>query len=211
MKKTFLLLALGATTFALAQSTETKGSPISFGVKAGGNYTLLNASHAIDNKFAYYVGGFAKVKLSDKLFLQPEIVYSLEGGKTNGIYYSVGANGQDYKINHERVNLNYINVPIMLQYKATDKFYLEAGPQFGFLLNAKYKRDIDGKGNTTDVSDNFKAFNFGVAIGAGYQITPQLGINARYTHGLTDIVKNNHPEIDGKTRSLQLGLSYSFK
>ncbi len=31
-----------------------------------------------------------------------------------------------------KLNLDYISVPVMFQYKATPEFYLEAGPEFSF-------------------------------------------------------------------------------
>lgn len=43
-----------------------------------------------------------------------------------------------------RQTLSYINVPVMVQYNATPEFYLEAGPEFGLLVNAQAKGDING-------------------------------------------------------------------
>ena len=106
-------------------------------------------------------------------------------------------------------NLGYINVPVMLQYNATPEFYLEAGPEFGLLVNAQAKGDINGSTYKTDNKDIMKSFNFGAGIGLGYRFTPNLGINARYIAGLTKILKDDFGD-SSKNTNIQLGLNYSF-
>ena len=77
----------------------------------------------------------------------------------------------------------------MVQYNATPDFYLEAGPEFGFMVDAKLKGKVNGSTQTADVKDGFNTFNFGMGLGAGYRFTPNISINARYTAGFTNIVK----------------------
>ena len=103
----------------------------------------------------------------------------------------------------------------MFQYNATPEFYLEAGPQFSFLVDARDKYKTTKNGSTTDSEthslnkDNFNTFDFGVGIGAGYWFTPNLGINARYNAGLSDIYKNNNGDAV-RNNVFQVGLAYKF-
>lgn len=60
-----------------------------------------------------------------------------------------------------RQTLSYINVPVMVQYNATPEFYLEAGPEFGLLVNAQAKEDINSSAYKADNKDTMKSFNFG--------------------------------------------------
>ena len=86
-----------------------------------------------------------------------------------------------------KLNLDYISVPVMFQYKATPEFFLEAGPQFGFLINAKAKEGS----HSLDIKDETNGFDFGFGLGAGYWFTDKIGANARYVAGFTDVVKHN--------------------
>ncbi|MCQ4034478.1 outer membrane beta-barrel protein [Kaistella montana] len=94
----------------------------------------------------------------------------------------------------------------MFQYNATPQFYLEAGPEFSFLLSAKDKWD----GGSDDVKDEFNSFDFGIGLGMGYYFIPNFGINARYVAGFTDIAKDNPTSDTYKDNVFQIGLSYKF-
>ena len=62
---------------------------------------------------------------------------------------------------------------------------------------------------TAGNKDAFNTFDFGLGLGAGYWITPKLGINARYNAGFTDIYKENNGD-SVKNNNFQVGLAYKF-
>lgn len=95
----------------------------------------------------------------------------------------------------------------MVQYNATPKFYLEAGPEFGVLLKAQAKGDINGSTIKASNKDALKTFNVGAGIGLGYRFTENLGVNVRYIAGLTKIVKNDFGD-SSKNTNFQFGLTY---
>ncbi|ATC35302.1 PorT family protein [Elizabethkingia anophelis] len=196
MKKVFLGLGIVLGTMAFAQSTAGPR----FGIKAGGNLSdLTGYGSAEKSKIGFYAGVFMNAPISSDFSIQPEVVYSQQGSK----FKDVG-NVTDYKR-----NLGYINVPVMVQYNATPDFYLEAGPEFGFLVDAQDKRKISGVNLNTSGTDGYNTFNFGMGLGAGYRFTPNISINARYTAGFTNIVKNNGGD-SVRNNNFQLGLGYTF-
>ena len=226
MKKLFLGLGLVAGTFAFAQT-----SP-SFGLKAGVNISSISDDGYEDSKSkaGFYGGVFMNAPLSEQFSIQPEVLYSQLGSKVTRRYTgTVLGNTIDYR-EDSKLNLDYITVPIMFQFKATPQFYLEAGPEFGFLVSAKAK-DINTtvvNGSTTnqntnsseDIKDNYSGFNMGAGLGLGFNFTENFGINARYVAGFTDINKKNDGS-DGTTstnndnnknrnNTFQVGLSYKF-
>ncbi|GEJ47398.1 porin family protein [Chryseobacterium sp. ON_d1] len=215
MKKLILGLALTAGTFAFAQqTTNTSSNPVTFGVKGGMNVSSLsNGADLSDSKskIGFNAGVFANIPLASSFSVQPEVIYNDLGSKVTREYTVLGNN---YKSEYSR-NLGYVAVPVMFQYNATPEFFLEAGPEFGFLVSAKDKlKNSTNNSNSTQVAtlnkDDFQTFNFGIGIGAGYYFIPNLGITARYTAGLTDIYKNNSGDAV-RNNVFQVGLAYKFK
>ncbi len=194
MKKIFLGLALIAGTFTFAQKTSsnTASSPVRFGLKAGLNVSSLSNSDT-NSKAGFYGGVFANIPVAQDFSVQPEVLYSGMGAKAKA--------NSDVKL-----NMDYIAVPVMLQYNALPNLYVEAGPQFSFLVSAKGK---DNNGSV-DVKDGFKTFDFGLGLGAGYYFTPNIGVNVRYVAGLTDVVKNRIGGDSSKNGVFQVGLAYKF-
>ncbi|NIF05257.1 PorT family protein [Chryseobacterium sp. Tr-659] len=199
MKKIFLGLALAAGTFAFAQKTTTNtstsaSSPVRFGLKAGLNVSSFSGNDS-KSKAGFYGGVFANIPVAQDFSFQPEVLYSGMGAKSKAD-------------SNAKVNLDYISVPLMLQYNALPNLYLEAGPQFSFLINSKLKY----KSNSADGKDLFKSFDFGLGIGAGYYFTQNIGVTARYVAGLTDILKNRPDLSEDKSKNgvFQVGLAYKF-
>ena len=180
MKKLFLGIAIAASSLTFAQQ---------FGAKAGLNVSNLSNSE-LNSKAGFYAGVFMNAPLSAQFNIQPELLYNNLGAKESG-----------YKL-----NLDYISVPVMFQYKATPQFFLEAGPQFNVRVSAKAKEGS----NSIDIKDEVKGFDFGLGLGAGYWFTEKIGANVRYVAGLSDIAKDNEGGDAAKNNGFQVGLNYKF-
>ncbi len=191
MKKVILFaIAVTITTIASAQ--------IEFGAKAGLNLATISVSPK-PSGFSYglqpsfYVGGLVYIPLFSKFGLQPEIMYSGQGTKQS--YQGASAN--------ER--LGYINIPVLFKYKDPSGFFAEAGPQIGILLTAKEKVS----GSSTDFKDQLKTTDVAFSFGAGYLSSLNIGVDARFNLGLTNIIKD---AADGsaKNTTIQVGVFYVF-
>jgi hypothetical protein len=101
--------------------------------------------------------------------------------------------------------LSYIQVPVMLQFYPVRQFYLEFGPQIGFLLSANIKDDDD----KSEVDDDYRKVDASLAFGAGFQVTRMLGFYARYNIGLSDITR--HDNRDYFNRVGEIGVSIKLK
>ena len=173
-----------------AQSGRTQ-----FGLKGGLNGTNLNFEGSTDGnyKLAWHAGALAHIHLTSQFALQPEIMYSEQGaGIKEGTY--------EYDI-----NLNYINVPVLLQYMTGSGFRIETGPQIGYLVHA----ENEAPGAEADEYSNYKKVDFSWALGAGYKFASGFGIDARYNHGLTDVHEIIPTDI--QNRAFQVGIFYQFK
>lgn len=172
MKKTILTAAI---LCGVALLGKVNAQQVSVGVKGGVNIAGIS-KFSDDPRIGANVGVFAHTQLSPNFCLQPEVLYSWQGGRFN-------------TINGERtLALNYIQVPVMLQYFPIKQFYLEAGPQVSFLTNADIKYPDNGK---EGVSSAYKKADFAVNVGAGLNLTHNVGVFARYNIGVTDITASN--------------------
>lgn len=201
MKKIFLGLAVAAGSLAFGQQ---------FGIKAGMNVSSLSKDASLSDqksKIGFNAGVFMNAPLGANFSIQPELIYTQYGAKTN------------YTLLNEKfsssVNLDYIALPVMFQYNATPGFYLEAGPEFGLSVSAKNKVKNETTGQTLtetgNYKDNINGFNFGIGVGAGYYFTENIGLTARYVAGITDIAKDRLAGSDAvRNNVFQVGLAYKF-
>lgn len=188
MKKISLFLcALSITATIFAQQA-------AIGLKAGLNVANLSNSSGYDmgSKLGFNGGLLAHIHLAPSLALQPEAVYSNQGAK-----YTV--NGTEHEL-----NLNYINIPVQLQYMFNNGFRLQTGPQVGFLAGVKDKVGDAETGYFT--SQDFKTVDFSWSAGLGYLSPSGLGVDGRYNFGISDV--NNVGSNVLKNNVFQLGLFY---
>ncbi|MCG7281189.1 PorT family protein [Chryseobacterium taklimakanense] len=201
MKKLFLGAAIAVSSLTFAQQ---------FGAKAGVSVSSLSDDATLSDqksKVGFNAGLFMNAPLGQNFSIQPELLYSQYGDKAEA---TIASNKYSYTR-----SLDYITVPVMFQYNATPEFYLEAGPELGFLVSAKNKVKNETTGNTVTETSNYKddlnGFNFGLGLGAGYYFTPNIGLTARYVAGFTDIAKDRPSGSDAvRNNVFQAGLAFKF-
>lgn len=202
------------TTVAIMALGLMNAQEVKYGAKVGLN--LSNVTGDIEdtkNKTGLLIGGYAEIKVTDKFSVQPEISYSAQGTKAEDSYSDMyGSITIDLT-----QKLNYLNVPVMAKYYVDKKFYLEAGPQIGFLLSAEQKAVAKGiyygesvyETETVDNKSSLNSTDFGINIGLGFNFTDKIGANLRYTSGLSDIDKeDNNSEIYNS--NIGISISYNF-
>ena len=189
----FYLSAAAALIFLTAT---VNAQHVNIGIKAGLNLYTIKTDNGtdFDTKPGFNAGLIGHIHLSKQFAVQPELVYSAQGAKYN-------SGGVETK-----VNLGYINVPVMFQYMFDNGFRLQAGPQVGFLVNAKTET-----GNvSTDIKDNINSIDFALGAGISY-VHPAsgIGVDARYNLGLSNI--NDESTVKSTNRGFQLGVFYLFQ
>ena len=193
MKKlTLLLLLSGAVIFTYAQKGHTNTE---FGIKGGlniANVSIENSTNP-DSKVSGYIGGLAHIHLDKQFAIQPELMFSGQG-------YKQTIAGTDYT-----TSLNYLLVPVLGQLMFGDGFRVETGPQAGVLVSAKSKVN----GNSTDVKNNVKGFDFSWVFGLGYLTSTGFGVNVRYNLGISNI--NNVSSDKVSNRVFAVGVFYQFR
>lgn len=176
MKK--LLLTVFAACLVFAASAQFKG-----GIKAGANLANIGGDDANDTDmlFAFHLGAYGQFGLSEKLTLQPEL-----------LYYGAGAKADD-----EELKINYISIPVMFKYNVGETLNIQAGPQIGFLAGT----------DPSELKDDLKGTDFGLNIGLGASFG-KFSVDGRYSLGLASIIDVD--DVDVKNNVIQISLGYQL-
>ena len=167
----------------------------SFGPKVGANITGISGLQFKKGfEFGYHIGGFAEVMLSEKIGIQPEVLWSQTSLTTSSSLSDLYSTSLPELT---KINLNYISIPLLLNIRPTKFITFQVGPQFGILQDKK-------NSVTTNVQSAFKSGDFSMLAGVQLKVLA-FRIYGRYAIGLTNI--NEIPNQDAwKSRTLQLGI-----
>jgi len=96
--------------------------------------------------------------------------------------------------NNEEFDTDYLNLPVIAKYQFFNKLSIGVGPQVGLKVHKK--------------NDGFKNFVFSGVGFAEFMITDELGIDARYIYGLSNVFDDELETIEAKAGVIQIGISY---
>lgn len=205
MKKVFVLIASAIVCMsAMAQ--------VQFGGKVGfdmTNFLGSNVDHGM--KPGYQVGLMMEYKFSSRFAIAPEVVFAAQGGKDKLFLLDIDQHGIEFVSSAGmKYNANYINVPVMLKYYATPNFSVDFGPQVGF--NVYHKITAKKTNESIDIKDSTKPVDFGLGLGATYNLTDNAFVQARYTMGLTKVFKDEEVigENNAKNGNVQIAFGMKF-
>lgn len=189
MKKlTLILLVVFAGFIAHAQK-------FSIGPKLGANISGISGLQFNKGyEFGYHVGGFAEIMLSEKIGIQPEVLWSqtsLTTATSLPDLYSTSLSELS------TVKLNYISIPLLLNIKPAKFISFQVGPQFGILQDKK-------NSVATNVQSAFKSGDFSMLAGIQLKLL-SFRIYGRYAIGLSNINDISNQD-SWKSRTLQLGV-----
>ncbi|MFT3824260.1 MAG: porin family protein [Chitinophagaceae bacterium] len=172
MKYKFLVLA--AATVLTGSVSFAQGFHL--GIKGGANIFKVDGESFKDEfRFGYNVGAFAELNFSKVIGIQPEVLWSQTNYRTGEKFSDIYPGGVD----DVKGKLNYLSIPILLSVRPAPFLSLQAGPQFGILLNQ----------DKTLVKNGEDAFKKGdLSMLGGVQLNlGSLKIGGRYVVGLSDI------------------------
>ncbi|MBU3744171.1 MAG: PorT family protein [Sediminibacterium sp.] len=186
-------------------------------VDAGLNISSLPGLKQQQSTHGLYFGLGTFIKLNDKWALTPEFK-PLSPRGANQVApmrdYSATVSSASYSF-----ALNYIDVPVLVQYKLNDKIFASAGPQISFLTSAtQVAAGNIPAGTSVDIKEkmksNFSSTYFSFPIEAGYHVSDArkgkgMDLKIRYAFGLSNMIAaSNYGSSNGST--FQVFLSFPF-
>ena len=196
MKK-LLLLAIVLLSSAGIMAQEREGT-ITVQPRVGMNLTSMTDYNKM--KFGYNFGMEMEYQMTEILSLSAALMYSDQGAKDD-------ESGTD-----EILDIDFVNVPIMLNCYVVPGLAVKAGiqPAFRTKTTVKYdgmKMDVDWLLKQYGTDTEMNKFMLSVPVGLSYEYN-HFVLDARYNFGVTDLFKG-----EGTMRNnvIQLTLGYKFE
>ena len=200
MKKViFAIATMMVCAVSVNAQTRTPASEqvSSFGVRGGVNVFNWSGDDASNNDYTnragFHAGIYGNMFVTDRFAIEPGAYYSVKGTQADNVVDS-------------RSILNYVDVPILLRFYATDGFNIFAGPQGSILVGSKLEGDAFGQTFTFD-TDDINDLDAGLVFGIGYNLPIGLNIQGSYDLGLTPVFKDSDANIYNRGFKVSLGFS----
>lgn len=126
----------------------------------------------------FQIGAFAR--FGSKFFIQPELMYSIDGGKLN---YNIGATTPSYDVNQKAIDLG-----ALLGFKLVDGAVFGVNIQAGAFASILTDKGITDAFQET-LDGDFESLNYGIKFGAGAELG-NFTLDLRYIMGLNDVYKS---------------------
>ena len=170
-------------------------------------------------KTGFHFGGFVEYGFNDHLFVEGGIDYSFQGAKVKSLEATTIDNNGKIDIQKEDIqkgkwNTQQLNIPLWVKYDIAG-FRPKVGVNLGFLTKAELKgKNEDGNSETLSLNPN-KTFDFGLGVGAEYNLPFGLFFDATFNLGLTDVstkekTTEQFPALEMRNRVIQIGVGYKF-
>ena len=169
---------------ALANAQDDNRGRVQLGFKAGINNSNIYDTHgqdiAANALWGPVIGGWLSLPVGDYLGLQPEVLYSEKGFSGTG----TAPEGQ-YSFTDR---LDFLDIPVLVQFKPVPCLYLLGGPEYSYLLSRTYTF-MNGVTSTTTQqafdNDNLRHNVFGLIFGFDINLN-HITLGARVAWDLQD-------------------------
>lgn len=194
MQKSFAMLAALLLLLQAGQAQLLK-----FGLKGGANLVKMEGKSFTEGfDLGYYAGAFVEMKLGEKWFVSPELLYSQTNLTTSTEFASIYQGLLNIN-NLQSIQLQALNIPVSINYRISNVLSLSAGPQFSLLLDR-------GESLMTNASNALKGGDLSLMTGATVT-AGKFRIFGRYLWGIQDL--NNINNADAwKAQTARLGVGF---
>lgn len=205
MKKfNIILSSLFLVVLTMSFDTIAQNKVWSIGPEVGVSFSKYGKDASTNNLKSGAIGGlFITYSIMNTFAVTTKFLYSQKGASFNS--------------SDTKQTLNYIEIPIIgrffLNKEGAFRPNIFVGPSFGFLNGATNKVGSNDRVNIESYENIFNGFDLGVTGGMGFNFLisneTYFILDARYTHGLSDITKANG-NVNNTSFGLTAGISFGF-
>jgi len=182
MKRIFTLIII--TSISVLSTTGIKSQEFNGGIMAGVvGSQVAGDTYSGFHKAGIFTGGFVNYQFTEHSILQMELAFFQKGSRKNPDY-------EKNDLDQYLFRVNYVELPVLYQWKLNDRLKFEAGPSLGFFINyfeEKWEVEIsDDPGNNTPAAVTFQ-------INAGFYVflSRNLIFNFRTNNSMLNIRSDN--------------------
>lgn len=174
------------------------------GLVAGANFTQVDGdSYAGYHKVGLNLGGIMYANLADHLAASLELLFSQKGSRGHREQES----GVGTIINKYRIDLNYAEIPIQINYFDRRKSHFGGGFSYSQLISSKEQIETNAGVVPTD-SFTFRKMDINFILGGNLHLWQGLFLNLRFQYSLIPIRKDPPP---GYSRSEQFNNMWTLR
>ncbi len=174
---------------------------IEFGIAAGASYSNTTVPEVSRGIGGLSLGFYFEFKLDDKWSIAPSCQVLSTMGATGITPYPLNLDFDNAMVGGQvKRKLNYFQVPVLMRYQLSPRFYTSVGPQFSLLRKATdvFMNDIVDRQDLTyenNIIDQYKKLDVGGALNFGYRLRNEkksMSLGLLYYQGMINILKNNN-------------------
>lgn len=199
MKKLILFFSIALCLLTISTPAQAQ---LKFGIKAGTSFSRLSFDSDLykSNNHLGFTGGVMAE------FMIPVLGIGVDGSV---LYTRKDVREGSGFIQSYDKKLDYLDIPVNFKWKfgvPLFKFFLTAGPNFGFMLS-----DMKDVKNMVETGD--RKFDLGINLGGGIEFFNHVQIAVAHNWGLSqrfEIIESEHNRAKAKMRSWSLTAAYLF-
>lgn len=208
---------------AISKTVNENDSDLPFHKKYGLLGGVNSATAKVDNSegvdissvWGFSFGGFATFQTSPNIIIQPELIYTGKGFKTE-----INLDDYDYEYKEtEELKFAYLEVPVLFKYVfQTGNMYITPfiGPSLSIVMSGKSSYDVylyeDGyegeASGTRDIKNQMEDIDFGLNFGTDLYFSEKIFLQLKYDLGLSKIFTKSVLESKNRVLSLSMGVSF---
>jgi len=188
----------GQVLISLLLGDKLNSDNVEFGLDGGVSFVTQRGVDG-DVWTTFNLGFYFNFSLDDAWFLHTGVIVKSPMGEAGIQPYSIGDPQLDDLLIDSEVTrkLGYFHVPVLLQRRFKERYFVEAGPQLGLrhsatdLFETKTETGDDLQFDH-DISDDVKVLDAGVVLGAGYRFRAgkSMSLGCRWYAGLLNVFKD---------------------
>ena len=200
--RTFLALTIALLGFGTVQaqnpSTYYEEIPRTFygGLIVGANLSQVDGdAYAGYHKAGLNVGGIVYTRFTPHLAASLEILFSQKGARGN---QPQQLGNTDTFLTDYRINLNYAEIPVMLNYFDRRRSHFGAGFSYSQLINGEELIGITRSNQAGEVDASaypFRKSDVNFLVSGNLHMTKGLFLNLRFQYSLFPVRKTHYPGI----------------
>jgi hypothetical protein len=208
---------------AISKTVNENDSDLPFHKKYGLLGGVNSATAKVDNSegvdissvWGFSFGGFATFQTSPNIIIQPELIYTGKGFKTE-----INLDDYDYEYKEtDEWKFAYLEVPVLFKYVfQTGNMYITPfiGPSLSIAMSGKvsydsyqyYQNYEEEDSGSMDIKNQMEDIDFGLNFGTDLYFSEKIFLQLKYDLGLSKIFTKSVLESKNRVLSLSMGVSF---